>query len=946
MLFLTCGFSQVSVTATLGSPGPVNYSTLKLAFDAVNAGTHQGAVTIQLTGSTTESASAVLNASGTGTSAYTAITIIPSGGVARTVSGDITGPLIDLDGADNVLIDGLNTGGNSLVISNISTANTNNTSTIRFINDAGFNSIRNLDLQGSSTSITLGTVYFSTGLFTGNSNNLVTNCNINEAAGNFSVNAIYSAGAAGFDNVNNTISNNNISNFFNPALATGGVLVQANNSSWTISGNRFFQTGIRTFIAGATHRVIQVTSGNGHVISGNIIGYATSTGTGVYTVAGAVTSRFIAIDLGVGTVSVSSVQNNTISSFNFTSSSGASTVNGIWCGINISSGTVNVGTTTGNIIGSTSGTGSVVVIGTSSGPSVVAITALSTGVLNISNNNIGGIDLLPTGVLSGTLIGIQTQGTAGIVNVTNNIIGNATPNNMRIGVIGTTTGSGIARGIININTGTINITSNTIQNYLHSSSSALGLFRGIEVQQGTGNIIDNTITNLTAYGTSASVSTQEGIGIITSSPLSGLLIEENRIFNLSLNSVSSAATVLSGIYLFSANGVTVSRNTIYNLSNGSTSVNPTAPGIISGITTRDANLAAPLTIVNNMISLGNGQTNNTAIIGVWSQLLTAGNYSLKLFYNTINIEGVAAAGSQPSFGYYRGDFNGSFTTPTVEIKNNIFTNSRSGGTGKHYAIANSYPNVTSSSTGWGANASNFNVLNANPATIGYWSGDRDFTNWKTASAGDVNSLSGLAVTYYNSASDLHLANNANAALNGTATPIGGITTDMDMDTRSVTPDIGADEFTPSTVVAINIEYFRGRKNSSVNILNWKAYTTSPSVEFDVERSIDGRKFISIGKFNASRARCALPFDFNDNAPQAGTMYYRLKIIEQDGSIYYSAVIAIINNDKGFEILGMYPTRVSSGTANLNISASRPMNVGLTVSDISGKILQKKNCCSR
>jgi hypothetical protein len=42
----------------------------------------------------------------------------PSGGT-RTISGSVAAPLLNFNGADNVIINGLNTGGNSLTISNV-----------------------------------------------------------------------------------------------------------------------------------------------------------------------------------------------------------------------------------------------------------------------------------------------------------------------------------------------------------------------------------------------------------------------------------------------------------------------------------------------------------------------------------------------------------------------------------------------------------------------------------------------------------------------------------------------------------------------------------------------------------------------------------------------------------------------------------------------------------
>src|SRR5687767_8385910 len=72
------------------NPGGGSYATLADAFTAINAGTHTGAITVAIVGDTTETATATLNASGTGTANYTSVAITPSGG-PRSISGTITG---------------------------------------------------------------------------------------------------------------------------------------------------------------------------------------------------------------------------------------------------------------------------------------------------------------------------------------------------------------------------------------------------------------------------------------------------------------------------------------------------------------------------------------------------------------------------------------------------------------------------------------------------------------------------------------------------------------------------------------------------------------------------------------------------------------------------------------------------------------------------------------
>ncbi|MFZ4708194.1 MAG: hypothetical protein ACOYMF_19475, partial [Bacteroidales bacterium] len=135
--------SPVEVTATAGTVGPTLYTTLKAAFDKINDGTHQGAITIKINDNTTETASAVLNASG-GTSSYTSVNIYPTV-TGLYIGGNLPSPLIDLNGADNVTINGSLNGLNAvkdLQICNTSTLSTAGTSTIRFINDASNNTVK------------------------------------------------------------------------------------------------------------------------------------------------------------------------------------------------------------------------------------------------------------------------------------------------------------------------------------------------------------------------------------------------------------------------------------------------------------------------------------------------------------------------------------------------------------------------------------------------------------------------------------------------------------------------------------------------------------------------------------------------------------------------------------------------------------------------------------
>ena len=67
----------VEVEATAANLGPTAYPNLAAAIAAINAGTHQGAITVEICASTTETGAMFLNSSGAGPASYTSINIYP-----------------------------------------------------------------------------------------------------------------------------------------------------------------------------------------------------------------------------------------------------------------------------------------------------------------------------------------------------------------------------------------------------------------------------------------------------------------------------------------------------------------------------------------------------------------------------------------------------------------------------------------------------------------------------------------------------------------------------------------------------------------------------------------------------------------------------------------------------------------------------------------------------
>ncbi|MBI5470837.1 MAG: hypothetical protein HY961_00685, partial [Ignavibacteriae bacterium] len=514
LLFAASALSQVDVTAT-GGTANASYATLKEAFDAINAGTHTDVITIGISGNTTETATAALNASGSGSASYTSISITPTGGATRTITGGIAegSPLIDFNGADNVTIDGLSSSGNALTIANTTVAATSGTSTIRFINDATNNVITNCSIQGSATMGTTtngGVMFFSTAASggNGNDNNTISDCSIGPAGVNLPSKGIYGSGSTTTTAANNssiTISGNRIFDFFSPSTSNAGIYVTSGNTDWSISNNKFYQTGTRTWTTGSSHRVIEIsnTSGNNFQVTNNTIGFSSAAGTGTYTLTGS-TNTFRAISLNVGTTTASSVQGNTITAISHTTTTSGTTSSSPCMMIFVSSsGLVNIGNSAGNTIGSQDGSTNISFTSSSTSTSdVYGIHNFSLSSTNISSNSIGSITVSNSSTGSVVFFGIRvnTSSTAGITStILNNVVGNS------VGVITNNAAGSFSSRLIGIQNDRAQptITGNTVRNMIISapntnsgtSAAVLGIYNAATANGGV-TISHNVIHSL------------------------------------------------------------------------------------------------------------------------------------------------------------------------------------------------------------------------------------------------------------------------------------------------------------------------------------------------------------------------------------------------------------------------------------------------------------------
>ena len=539
------------------------------------------------------------------------------------------------------------------------------------------------------------------------------------------------------------------------------------------------------------------------------------------------------------------------------------------------------------------------------GSRVIAVTTSATA----NNNNV-----ITNNVITGGLRGVQVFGT--VVNNSGTFIANNTVSNFG--------GTGILAGSFQDNT--------TIQN---------------NVIKFTVMPLTTTITGIQNQGTASTTNiTDNNISI----PLTT---------NASVTSISGIVSLGNGTVNILRNNISSLNSTVATSIQGIASSPGTAAGVINISGNKIADLSSPVavnargiaifefagTVVNvnnNFVSITQSNANATAVFGILAGVNgTTNPYTTNMYFNTVRIGGTQTGGTTGLIygaGIYRSD---NTAGSVFNMKNNISVMDRSGGTAGIFHVAFYNSNIT------GTLNINNNIYYgtagaaANGFSAGWVSNIYDNTQlaaYRVDAAPNETASNFTPVTFVSN-TDLHLggASNTDPLLDGV--PAGGITTDIDAQTRSAaTPTRGADEKLP-TVVASTLTALNAYRNGAVNTVSWTTQQEINTQKFIVEHSADGRNFAPIGEV-AAAGNSNLPrnYQFNDISPVKGINYYRLRTVDMDNDSKLS-VIKTVKNAGEMEI-SIYPNPVQS-EMSIDMYADNAGKGTLTVYDLNGAVVYTK-----
>ncbi|MEO6637148.1 MAG: T9SS type A sorting domain-containing protein [Ginsengibacter sp.] len=143
--------------------------------------------------------------------------------------------------------------------------------------------------------------------------------------------------------------------------------------------------------------------------------------------------------------------------------------------------------------------------------------------------------------------------------------------------------------------------------------------------------------------------------------------------------------------------------------------------------------------------------------------------------------------------------------------------------------------------------------------------------------------------------------------------------------------------TLSAVLPIAFIDISGKYLQKSVLLSWKVGDAKNAKAFVIEKSFDGIQFSPVGQVNAIQNAATYNYQFTDIGNMAGSMYYKVAVIDRDGKISFSKVIKIDVPMQGQGIT-VYPNPVTDHLLIKNLPIGTAIH--LSILDAKGAIVKE------
>ncbi len=141
------------------------------------------------------------------------------------------------------------------------------------------------------------------------------------------------------------------------------------------------------------------------------------------------------------------------------------------------------------------------------------------------------------------------------------------------------------------------------------------------------------------------------------------------------------------------------------------------------------------------------------------------------------------------------------------------------------------------------------------------------------------------------------------------------------------------------ILDVSLLNFTGTLVNDKSVLTWTSENESNLLSYQIEKSFDGIHFVSVGKETALNKPGNATYTFTDPQKIVNTAFYRLKLLNKNGSDYkYSKITSVYNTHSAFTISTVNPFKNS---VKMNVYVPSQGIIEFNLSDIFGNIVKKK-----
>ncbi|WP_192821443.1 T9SS type A sorting domain-containing protein [Rufibacter sp. LB8] len=163
-------------------------------------------------------------------------------------------------------------------------------------------------------------------------------------------------------------------------------------------------------------------------------------------------------------------------------------------------------------------------------------------------------------------------------------------------------------------------------------------------------------------------------------------------------------------------------------------------------------------------------------------------------------------------------------------------------------------------------------------------------------------------------------------------------------TASDTETVIVVECSPGNPLPVAMKTFDGVSRNGAVELTWTTASEINNDRFEIERSTNGTDFVKIGQVKGNgNSTVEIDYAFTDRNASAGTVYYRLRQVDLDGSFEHSKMITVKHNASANAAarVSVFPNPATNGNVNIRFSELPQGNANVRLVDMTGKVVMTK-----